>query len=58
MPAALTDAGARAWLHEGRDLDELSQRLLDHMPPAYESWPVSSRVNSPKNQDEAVAAAI
>lgn len=58
MPVALTDAGARAWLQSGADSGELRQRLVDGRHGEYESWPVSSAVNSPKNDDSRLLDAV
>jgi len=58
MPIALTDEGARAWLRRGEDSGELRQRLVDGRHGEYESWPVSSAVNSPKNDDPRLLDAV
>lgn len=52
MPIALTDEGARAWLKpHGDDVDALHRLLAERSHDDYESWPVSTAVNSPNNDD-------
>lgn len=58
MPIALTDAGARAWLEPNDDGDALQGLLADTRYDDYESWPVSTAVNSPKNDDASLLDAI
>lgn len=57
QPQALTADAARAWLNDSsnRDLHEI---LSDGRYQAYESWPVSTRVGNPSNDDAAVIERI
>jgi putative SOS response-associated peptidase YedK len=59
MPAILATAHRERWLDPSfEDLDELNQMLMDAPDFALRARPVSSRVNSPANDDEACAAPI
>ena len=59
MPIALDDATAQRWLEQGaRGHEELSGILASTELQRYESWPVSSRVNRPENDDPALLDAL
>lgn len=51
MPVTLTDAGARAWLEEGDDLEDLTARLEAGLYDGYEFEQADKRLNKPANND-------
>ncbi|HMI85199.1 MAG TPA: SOS response-associated peptidase [Polyangiaceae bacterium] len=59
MPALLAAAHRQRWLDPSfEDVDQLSEMLMDPPGFALQARPVSSRVNSPANDDEACAAPV
>ena len=58
MPIALTEKGARSWLETGTEPEDLHRRLERGRHGTYESWPVSSAVNKPDNDDPALLEPI
>jgi putative SOS response-associated peptidase YedK len=56
MPAILREEDHEAWL--SGSLNEASAVLLPYPDDLMVAWPVSPRVNSPKNDDEALTAPV
>jgi len=57
LPVILAEEHHEKWLGEIEDCD-LKELLKPYPADQMEMWPISQRVNSPKNDDEAILSPI